>query len=138
MRKLFAILLLALVLVACGSNPVTKKASYQAPTDESGNYVTVELTLEDGKISEVTIDHYYAAQDAFKKALGADYGMVVASSIGKEWFEQAEALEQWMVGKTVEELSTADTEDLKTSCTMGIDEYVEAVKAAAEVAEEVK
>ena len=136
--KRLAVLLLALLLFACGNNPVTKKASYQAPVDESGNYVTAELTLVDGKIAEVTIDHYYAAKDAFKKEIGDDYGMVVASSIGKEWYEQAQALEQWMVGKTVEELSTADKEDLKTSCTMGIDEYVEAVKAAAEVAEEVK
>ncbi len=40
-----------------------------------------------------------------KKDLGPDYGMVKASVIGKEWFEQIEALENWMIGKTVAEIT---------------------------------
>lgn len=41
-----------------------------------------------------------------KNVLGDDYGMKVASSIGKEWNEQVAALADYAVGKTVEELKT--------------------------------
>ena len=95
MKKLLAVLLLALVLVACGGEKsVTVTGSFETPHNEGEAYQTATVTLVDGKFTEVTIDEYYPAKDAFKKALGADYGMVVASPIGKEWFEQAEALEQ--------------------------------------------
>lgn len=62
-----------------------------------------------------------------------EYGMKKASSIGKEWFEQNQAFDEWTVGKTSNEISgmkvttneggktvTAD-KDLMTGCTMGID-----------------
>lgn len=39
-----------------------------------------------------------------KNQLGRNYGMHKASSIGKEWSEQAEAFAQYAVGKTVEEI----------------------------------
>ena len=35
-----------------------------------------------------------------------DYGMIGASAIGKEYFEQIEALETWMTGKTLNEVMT--------------------------------
>lgn len=62
-----------------------------------------------------------------------EYGMKKASAIGKEWFEQNQAFDEWTVGKTSKEISgmevttneagktvTAD-KDLMTGCTMGID-----------------
>ena len=62
-----------------------------------------------------------------------EYGMKKASSIGKEWYEQNQAFDEWTVGKTSNEISgmkvttneggktvTAD-KDLMTGCTMGID-----------------
>ena len=62
-----------------------------------------------------------------------EYGMKKASSIGKEWFEQNQAFDEWTVGKTSNEISgmkvttneggktvTAD-KDLMTGCTMGVD-----------------
>ena len=62
-----------------------------------------------------------------------EYGMKKASSIGKEWFEQNQAFDEWTVGKTSKEISgmevttneagktvTAD-KDLMTGCTMGVD-----------------
>ena len=39
-----------------------------------------------------------------KNELGPDYGMVKASSIGKEWNEQAAALADYVVGKTADEV----------------------------------
>ena len=61
-----------------------------------------------------------------KQALGADYGMKAASSIGKEWNEQADAFAAFCIGKTADEIAAiaagedgkpADV-DLAAGCTM--------------------
>ena len=52
---------------------------------------------------------------ASKQALGADYGMVGASGIGKEWNEQADAFAAWAVGKTAEEIAAGVGEDGKAT-----------------------
>jgi hypothetical protein len=84
-----------------------------------------------------------------KKEKGDDYGMKKASAIGKEWYEQAAALEQWAVGKTVSDFvnmatttndegsKIADDADLKTGCTIGVDSFIEAFQKAADNAKEV-
>ena len=78
--------------------------------------------------------------------LGDGYGMKAASGIGKEWFEQAEALEDWCVGKTVEEVVTMptydkgdgrhtqvpDDVDLKTGCTIDMGSFLNALQEAAD------
>ena len=46
-----------------------------------------------------------AAPVLSKNQLGADYGMIVASSIGKEWYEQAEAFSAYVTGKTLDEVA---------------------------------
>ena len=81
-----------------------------------------------------------------KTVLGDGYGMKAASGIGKEWFEQAEALEDWCVGKTVEEVVTMptydkgdghhtqvpDDVDLKTGCTIDMGSFLGALQKAAD------
>ncbi|MDO5408238.1 MAG: FMN-binding protein [Eubacteriales bacterium] len=76
-----------------------------------------------------------------KRQLGDDYGMRKASAIGKEWYEQADAFEDYMVGKTAEEVAgiavDADTKptdaDLASSVTMSIGGLQQlAVKASAD------
>ena len=73
-----------------------------------------------------------------KKELGDDYGMRVASPIGKEWDEQVEAIESYAVGKTVEELKTkaidengvvADA-DLASGATIYMGSFIWAIEAA--------
>ena len=72
-----------------------------------------------------------------------DYGMVGASAIGKEYFEQIDALEAWMTGKTLAEVTgmptyerdashTAcpDVEELKASCTITVGDYLKAFAEA--------
>ncbi|MFQ8581145.1 MAG: hypothetical protein ACLSA6_00720 [Holdemania massiliensis] len=57
--------------------------------------------------------------------------MIKASAIGKEWHQQAEALEAWMTGKTIEEIMNLPvgedgktTEaDVMTSCTIGVSDF---------------
>ena len=62
-----------------------------------------------------------------------EYSMKKASSIGKEWFEQNQAFDEWTVGKTSKEISGMEVttneagktvtvdKDLMTGCTMGVD-----------------
>ena len=82
-----------------------------------------------------------------KEAKKDGYGMRGASEIGKEWFEQAAAWEAYCIGKTVEEISAtplyarneshttcADVEELKSTCTITVGEFIEALEAAAAVA----
>lgn len=75
-----------------------------------------------------------------KNELGFDYGMVAynASPIGKEWFEQAAALAEFAVGKTVDELKNgaidesgyAADADLATSASINLFSYVYGIEAA--------
>jgi len=83
-----------------------------------------------------------------KEAKKYDYGMAKVSKLEKgEWFEQIAAFEAYCIGKTVEEVAgipfvtiseghdtSPDVEELKTTCTMTVGDYIEALKAAAEVA----
>ncbi len=79
-----------------------------------------------------------------------DYAMLGASPIGKELFEQVNALEDWCVGKTAEEILgmpvtvvgthndvTTDA-DLSAVCTISLTDYLAALKEASETAVEVK
>ena len=77
---------------------------------------------------------------------GADYGMVKASAIGKEWFEQANALTAYFVGKTADEVAAIEydaegvvvAEDLKTSVSVGVEDYLASFAKAVANAVEVK
>ena len=74
-----------------------------------------------------------------KDQLGQAYGMQSASSLGKEWNEQAAAFAQYVTGKTVAELgSIALTEDekpagadLAASVTISVGDFLEGVQKAA-------
>ena len=75
---------------------------------------------------------------ATKNELGADYGMTKASSIGKEWNEQAAAFAEYAVGKTVEELKgiavgekgEPTDADLAASVTLAVGGFVDGIEAA--------
>lgn len=79
-----------------------------------------------------------------KQELGAEYGMAKASSIGKEWNEQADAFAAYVIGKTVEEVKgiAVDAEgvptdaDLAASVTVGITNYVTTLEKAVANAKE--
>ena len=79
-----------------------------------------------------------------------DYGMAGASAIGKELFEQVNAMEDWMVGKTVDEVlgmelgensaahANTPVGDLAASCTITVTDYLAAFKKAVDSAVEVE
>ena len=93
-----------------------------------------EVTKQDGKVTGITIDEI-DADGVSKKDLGDKYGMKSASSIEKEWYEQVEFLENYILENGVDSIKMndegyAENEDLKTGCTISIKNMVEAVKEA--------
>lgn len=153
-------------LAASGLGSVTTMSGAGAKADKTGsvtvNTTMCELELDDaGKITAVSFDiaqnkvgfdatgaltGELTGEHPTKKELGDGYGMKAASGIGKEWFEQAEALEDWCVGKTVEEVVTMptydkgdgrhtqvpDDVDLKTGCTIDVGSFLNALQKAAD------
>ena len=146
---------------------IVTSASPTAATAEKDGTAGFDSTLvgvivdKDGKLVDVMIDTVQAKigfnakgeitseiGSAFKtkNELGFDYGMVAynASPIGKEWFEQIDALEAYLVGKTADEVKAvavddagkATDDDLKAGCTIGISGYIEGVVKAMENAKE--
>lgn len=78
-----------------------------------------------------------------KKELGDAYNMRPASPIGKEWFEQAEALEKYVTGKTLADVKGIaidggypTDEDLTSSVTMNIASIITAIEKAVNNAED--
>ena len=73
-----------------------------------------------------------------KQELGADYGMGKASPIGKEWNEQATAFSNYVIGKTIDEVKgiavneegVPSGDDLKSSVTIHIGDFIKGVEKA--------
>lgn len=108
--------------------------------DKDGKVVSAELDVAQTIIDfdeNMALATDPSGEFKTKKELGADYGMAKASPIGKEWFEQAQALEEWMIGKTVEEITgmtmeegKSTEEDLVSSVTVGVEDYLLALDQA--------
>ncbi len=152
-------------LAATGLGSVTTVSLTPATADKAGS-VSVNTTMcavsldDEGKIVSVSFDVVQpkAAFDATgaasgelnaapqtKVELGDAYGMKPATTVGKEWYEQAAAFADWCVGKTVDEVlgmptrdkgdghhtCVPDDVDLKTSCTIDVGGFFEALTKAA-------
>lgn len=95
---------------------------------------------KDGKVT-TPLDSVFVA----KQEMGADYGMAKASSIGKEWNEQATVLSDYVIGKTVEEIKgiavteegVPTDEDLAASVTIKIPGYIAAIEKAVANAQDI-
>ena len=172
MKKIVAITLALLVLAGCSSETyktglgmvnsigssksATEEAEGTAQADVTAAAVTVDskntivsisFDVVQAKVkfdATGTITTDLATEFKTKKELKDDYSMRGASPIGKEWFEQAAALEEYALGKTVEDFiatpvyardenhtSVPDVEDLKSSCTMAIGDFLAATEKAA-------
>ena len=151
-------------MAATGLGSVTSVKLTPATADKAGsvsvNTTMCAVTLDDaGKIVAVKFDVVQpkAAFDAAgaasgelnaapqtKKELKEGYGMLKASAIGKEWYEQAAVLEDWCIGKTLEEVlgmktfdrgdgshtMVPDEADLKAGCTITVGDYLIALEKA--------
>jgi uncharacterized protein YuzE len=97
---------------------------------------TAQTKINFSKEGKITSD--LTAEYKSKQELGADYGMAKASTIGKEWNEQANAFAAYVIGKTVEEVKAIKVNeegvpsdaDLAASVTVHIGDYVAAIEKA--------
>lgn len=114
--------------------------------------IVAAVTGKDGKVIAMSLDAVAPsikfdatgtvtnAADAIvsKKALGDNYGMKAASGIGKEWYEQAAALEDYIVGLDAIGINSINLGDdgkptdsvLKAGCTVAISGYLKAAEKA--------
>lgn len=120
--------------------------------DEGGKILDVKFDTAQSKINfddkgNLVTDTSVVQQT--KKELGDQYGMKKASGIGKEWYEQIAALEQWMKGKTVEQVmaiktvqrdeghpAVPDEADLTSSVTISVDGFLRALDKASKSAKD--
>ena len=127
----------------------SKDASAEGDGQAQANVSLVAVTVgDDGVIDACVIDAIQAkigfdaagklttdlaTSFASKNELGTDYGMGKASSIGKEWNEQAAAMAEYAVGKTVEELKGVAV--LAASVTLSITDFIAGIERAVNSAE---
>lgn len=103
------------------------------------NTATAIVTIDsNGKITDVDLDTTYTTSDGVKttkKALGADYGMYgsqYGSTVG-EWYQQAEALEKYVVDNQGIDNIVLDEDgktDAVSGCTIKIEALYEALNSA--------
>lgn len=138
------------VITTAGKSTDAGEAAGLAQTDSTVAAVTIGA---DGKIIDCVID---GAQTKInfdgtgaittdlstiftsKLEMGEEYGMKKASTIGKEWNEQATALAEYVKGKTLEEVKgiamddggKATDSDLLSSVTVSIAGHIDAIEKA--------
>ena len=114
--------------------------------DADGKVVSVTVDVVQAKVAfdeEMAVTSDLDAEVLSKKDLKDDYGMKGISEIGKEWFEQMAEFEEWMIGKTVEEITglpvkerdpshqnVPDVPELTSTVTITVESYIAAVEEA--------
>lgn len=107
--------------------------------DADGKALLVDLDVAQNKVTFDTTGAVLTSDPKdSKQDLEDAYNMRGASPIQAEWFEQAAAFEDYCAGKTASEITgmELDTEnhsgpvDLKTSCTMSVVEFINAIEKA--------
>ncbi len=91
-----------------GGNVTTDISIIAVTVSDSGVIESCEIDAVQGKVP-FDAEGQLAAETGevlSKVELGENYGMKAFSPIGKEWDEQVEAIENYAIGKTVEELKT--------------------------------
>jgi hypothetical protein len=168
---LLCVALVMTMFTACGAKGlktglavVSSASSSKEATDEKDGTAQVDSTAvavlvdDKGVIKDIVID---VVQTKFnfsktgeittelgktfdsKKELGDNYNMRGASPIGKEWYEQAEALEKYVTGKTLAEVKGIALDggyptgaDLTSSVTMNIGSMITAIEKAVNTAKD--
>ena len=130
----------AMIFAGCSSNEDTTKESASAGdktetayvTTDDGGEVSASVTKDaEGKVTGVAIDQTQE-DGSSKKELKEEYGMKDASPIKKEWYEQIEFLENYIIENGVDSVKLndegyAENEDVKSGCTINLKQIMEAV-----------
>ena len=120
-----------------GSGKVSVTAAV-ITVDADGKVVACQLDTMENSVA-FTLDGKAVANEGFKTKYeqGADYNMVAWGGAAKEWFEQVDAFETAIVGKTLDEIKAmviegdkGNDEVVTAGCTIMIAEFVKAVEAA--------
>ncbi len=172
MKKILAVTLLVamvLALAACGAPKTaeyklgmgislnmdsSKTANAQVDAccaavvlDKDGKIVAARIDVAQNKMDVTDGQVDTAATFLTKLEKGDDYNMVKYSDATHEWYEQAAAFEQYVVGKTGAEVAAMETvvneeghavttdETLYASCSISISEFQEAIAKACEDAQ---
>lgn len=91
--------------------------------DNDGYREFVSMYISGGRIVEVNWNSARQDSNATKKSLGDSYGMKSASGIGAEWYQQAEAFEQYVIdNQGVGNLTTEESgkTDAISGCTISV------------------
>lgn len=106
--------------------------------DADGKIVSCQLDTMECSVAH-TLDGKAIANNGFKTKyeLGSDYGMVAHAGSAKEWFQQADAFETVVAGKTLDEIKAlvaegnkGNDEVVSAGCTIMVHEFVKAIEAA--------
>ncbi len=106
--------------------------------DADGKIVACDIDTASNTVN-FTVDGKAVANTEFKTKYetGADYNMVAYGGAAKEWFEQADAFEGVVAGKTLEEVKALVAEGDKgtdevvnAGCTIMVAEFVSAIEKA--------
>lgn len=106
------------------------------------NLDVLQSTINFSKEGKVLTD--LSTEFKTKQELKDDYGMKKASSIGKEWYEQANSFSAYVIGKTlaeikgiaVNETGVATGAELNASVTIKLPDYIAAIEKAVQNAVE--
>ena len=140
----------AMVVSMSGTNAGEKDGKTQADVTsctvelDGDKIVSVQWDVVQCKATVTAKGEVTVAQSVIsKKDLKEGYNMKPASPIGKEWYEQIAALEEYAVGKTVAQLAAMpfktvgthttvpDVEELASSCTMDCGAFIQSLELAA-------
>lgn len=140
-KKIFLIGIIGLFLLS-GCSKGYKEGIYTGTAEDNyggeNNTATAVVTVDnEGKITDVYLDTTYTKDgvETTKKSLGDDYGMYnhpYGSTVG-EWYQQAEALEQYVVdnqGIDNINLDEGGYTDAVSGCTIKIDALYDALDSA--------
>ncbi|MGO1469767.1 MAG: hypothetical protein ACTHW2_07075 [Tissierella sp.] len=125
--------------------------------DDDGMVQSVTIDVSQPKVEfdeDMKIASDIEEEVKSKHELKEDYDMKKASPIEKEWYEQMNSFQEWMVGKTVEEITgmktkeaneanedhptVPDVEELTSSVTIDVGTYLAAVQDAWDNAKDVE
>lgn len=114
--------------------------------DKDGKIVACALDTSSNTV-KFTADGKAVANDSFKTKyeLGKDYNMVAYGGATKEWYEQADAFEALVAGKTIDQVKALVAEEgkgnndvIKAGCTITITDFVGAIEKAYKAAADSK
>lgn len=141
LRLLTALALGGTLLFGCSSGSSNDSKSSDGTVSNTA-YVEVDdgeisatVTKKDGKVTAVEIDETTSDGES-KKAMGTDYGLKSKSAIGKEWDEQIQFLENYLVEHGVDSVKLnsdgyAEEEDVRAGCSINLKDIMKAVDDAA-------